>query len=101
MRGGDIEGLVGALTAIAAAAEASQSPPTMPELLEQARCLAERLASEAGAAKSEQLAKHLQTVAETWHRVWPRLGRQRDFRLAVAREARRWSQELLTIELAS
>ena len=98
---GGVEALAGAFTAIAAAAEASQPPPTMPELLEQATRLAEYLAAEAGAATVQQFAAHLQTVAQTWHRVWPRLGGQRDFRLAVAREARRWSQELLALELKS
>ena len=34
------------------------------------------------------------TALQTWRQVWPRLGQQREFRLAVAREAALWSKRL-------
>jgi hypothetical protein len=45
------------------------------------------------------LLAHVQTAAQTWREVWPRLGGQREFRHAVAREARLWSKRLLELEL--
>jgi hypothetical protein len=52
-------------------------------------------AVEAGAPKEAgSLLAHLQTALGAWHDVWPRLGRQADFRRAVTREAGLWSRRL-------
>lgn len=42
--------------------------------------------------------RELPTVLEAWQRVWPRLGARQDFRLAVAREARVWAEQLAVSE---
>ncbi len=41
-----------------------------------------------------ELLEDLQVRVSTWLEVWPRLGKDIDFRNAVAREARIWSKKL-------
>ncbi|MBI3996635.1 MAG: hypothetical protein HY352_03145 [Candidatus Omnitrophica bacterium] len=45
---------------------------------------------QAGAA--QELLRNVSTAVQTWEQVWPRLGQQPEFRLAVAREARMWAK---------
>ena len=40
------------------------------------------------------LLTNLTTALQTWREVWPRMGKQSEFRLAVAREAGLWSKRL-------
>ena len=40
------------------------------------------------------LLTNLTTALQTWREVWPRIGKQPGFRLAVAREAGLWSKRL-------
>lgn len=46
------------------------------------------------AADVRQLLGNLATAVEVWQSVWPRLGRQGDFRAAVIREAGQWARKL-------
>ena len=49
------------------------------------------------ASSREDLARvltNVKTAVETWQNVWPRLGQDKEFRLAVAREARLWAKRL-------
>lgn len=44
---------------------------------------------------------NVKTALDTWQRVWPRLGRDREFRLAIAREARLWAKRIAELAPAS
>jgi hypothetical protein len=55
----------------------------------------QRLASDAATrqrGERQQLLLNVAGALTTWQEVWPRLGTQREFRLAVAREARLWAK---------
>ena len=39
----------------------------------------------------------LHQAVSTWSDVWPRLGTQQEFRIAVSREARAWAQRFSTM----
>ena len=77
------------LLRLADAIEQDRQDAVILEALRQAR--AARSAN--GPAASEAF-RRVDTVLDTWQQVWPRMGGQRDFRMAVAREARRWAKEL-------
>ena len=53
-------------------------------------------AVEGSSAETQLLLRNLTTALGTWRQVWPRLGSQQEFRLAVAREADLWSRRLQT-----
>lgn len=58
---------------------------------------AQRLCGHAAAihaGEAKELLPNLVTALQTWRTVWQHLGRQQDFRLAVAREARQWSTRI-------
>lgn len=75
-------GLAERMTAIADAIEGRDADDAV----------SQRIAQALAAAGREQ--ERLRTVLETWQQVWPRLGRQPEFRGAVVREARRWAEQL-------
>lgn len=77
---------------IASSIEAAQSPAAMCALLEQTMAWCRQPAGRVGQA--EMLLSNLATALQAWRQVWPRMGTDREFRLAVAREARRWSTQL-------
>lgn len=58
------------------------------------QALCQQAAGRAPSSDLRQLLTNVQAALTTWHQVWPRLGAQRDFRAAVAREARLWSKKL-------
>ena len=62
-------------------------------ILEETEAFCEWTAA-AGSAKTQSLLLNVKTALGTWRQVWPRLGAQREFRLAVAREADLWSRRL-------
>jgi len=86
---------VAQLTAIAVAVEERQPEAAVLKLLRETTMLCERLTAEATVPQLKTSLAQVQTAADTWQKVWPRLGSQREFRQAVAREARLWSQRLL------
>ena len=89
-----VDQLAASLTALASGIEARQPDASLLALLAKTQALCECAgASEGSAARKQRLAQ-VRTATETWHTVWPRLGGQRDFRLAVAREARLWSKRI-------
>ena len=45
----------------------------------------------------KEMFEDLRLRVTTWRQVWPRLGKQPEFRNAVAREAHAWSQKLLKL----
>ena len=61
---------------------------------EETRALCEQAAGRAGSGALNALLANVSTALRTWQDVWPRLGTQRDFRVAVAREARLWAKRL-------
>lgn len=79
---------------IADGLEAHRDDAQVLQAIREARAVCERLAAAEGSATTQQLLKNLTVVFETWQQVWPRLGVQREFRLAVAREARLWAKRL-------
>ena len=64
------------------------------DAIETTRARCEWAATEPASVEAASLLPNLKTALETWQRVWPRLGRQREFRQAVAREAGLWSRHL-------
>ncbi len=72
-------------------ADAADRGPSehVPPLL--AECL-EVCARDAGSSKAPWA--DLQQRLTVWRDVWPRLGQDPQFRAAVAREARRWTEQL-------
>ncbi len=79
---------------IAARIEGQARDEALRALFTQAQVLCQQAADHAPSAELRQLLTNVQAALTTWHQVWPRLGTQRDFRLAVAREARLWSKKL-------
>ena len=62
-------------------------------MLEETHTLCQGAAAE-GSGDIASLLSNLTKALETWRQVWPRLGAQQEFRLAVAREATLWSKRL-------
>lgn len=79
---------------IAAQIEGQAQDAALRASFTQAQVLCQQAADHAPSAELKQLLTNVQAALTTWHQVWPRLGTQRDFRLAVAREARLWSKKL-------
>ena len=79
---------------IADAVEQRQSDRVVTEALKAAHALCAEAAAQAQGAAARTLFTNVQTALETWQTVWPRLGRQREFRQAVTREAGLWSRKL-------
>ncbi len=89
-----VESVVSRIAAIATCVEARQPDATVMEVFAQARASCEEAAAQEVSADLKLQLAHLRTVLETWQQVWPRLATQDEFRLALAREARLWSQRL-------
>ncbi len=83
------EALAQSLLQVAEAIEQGRPEAAILEALRQAR-------TARGANGRTPDAQHLDTVLKTWQEVWPRMGGQRDFRMAVIREARSWAKRLGT-----
>ena len=79
---------------IADAIEQRQSDRLVTETLETARVLCAETAAHASDAAVRTLFTNVRTALETWQAVWPRLGAQKAFRQAVAREAGLWARKL-------
>ena len=82
------------LTALAAGIESRQPTATLIGMLEQTQALCEIGASAASTPTLKQILSQVETATQTWQQVWSRLGVDREFRLAVAREARLWAKRL-------
>ncbi len=78
---------------IASAIDGRRPDAVLIELLGAANALCERAAA-TQTAEGKVALTTLATALQTWQQVWPRLGREQDFRLAVAREARLWAKRL-------
>ena len=77
---------------IASCVDANTSDDDVSAILEETETFCEGLAADR--SDETQLLRNLKTALGTWRQVWPRLGSQREFRLAVAREAAQWSKRL-------
>jgi len=66
---------------------------TLREVFARTQTLCQEAVARASSADMRQLLGNVQAALARWHEVWPRLGGQRDFRSAVAREARLWSRK--------
>ena len=93
--------LAARFASIAACAGARYPAAAMLETLTQTAAACADAASAEQSPETKQLLTNLQTAVTTWHQVWPRLGAQREFRLAVAREAKLWSKRLSEAEHAA
>ena len=78
--------------ALASCVEAHSSEAEVMERLRLSQSVCERAALRSGGTDGGRLLTHVQQALETWRAVWPRLGAQREFRAAVAREARLWAK---------
>jgi hypothetical protein len=76
------------------AIEQRQSDRLVTETFETTRALCAEAAAHASGAAARTLFANVHTALETWHTVWPRLGAQKEFRQAVAREAALWARKL-------
>ena len=79
---------------IADAIEGREPDTIVTEAFKTTRALCADAASHTRAGQLRVLFTNVQTALETWQTVWPRLGRQREFRQAVAREANLWARKL-------
>jgi hypothetical protein len=82
----------GEFAAIASAVESRAERPDVPALFSSVEGLCREAAQREPSGERRQWLVNVQSVLQTWQQVWPRLGGQREFRLAVAREARLWSK---------
>jgi hypothetical protein len=64
------------------------------EAISAAETLAQQLSGSGGTQEARQLSANLVIALEAWRTVWPRMGTQREFRAAVAREAALWAKRL-------
>lgn len=94
-----VQELAGRFTAIAACIEGGESSERLLALLRETQAACEQAANAAPQGELKGWLVNLRAATETWREVWPRLGGQREFRHAVAREARLWSKRLLELEL--
>ena len=90
-----LERLMTDLVNLSTAIQQHRPAEIIAELLTSTIGSCERAAEEAGGgAVKQRLLADVKPALETWQRVWPRLGTDHDFSLAVAREARLWSGRL-------
>jgi len=85
------------LVAVAEGATARTSDEDIVTRLTQAERLCEQVAAEDASTALQALVSNVRTALQTWQAVWPRLGGQREFRQAVAREAGLWSRRLTAL----
>ena len=78
---------------LAAEIRARQADGVLDVVFEEAKALCDDAARNT-AGETQTLLTQLSTAVSTWRQVWPRLGRQVEFRAAVAREAEGWSARL-------
>jgi hypothetical protein len=78
---------------IAEAVEQQQAAHVVAEALTAAHASCVEAAAEEPHAEVRTLLTNVQTALETWQTVWPRLGAQKEFRQAVAREAHLWARK--------
>ena len=64
------------------------------EALGHARTACREVTGAALSGRQQQLLSTVSQALETWEHAWPRLGADREFRHAVAREAQLWSTRL-------
>ena len=79
-------------TAITAAAEDDERHAIMGTALSQTKAACEEAAAHEQSGDVKQRLTDVASALQTWQDVWPRLGTQPEFRLAVSREARLWSK---------
>ena len=80
-------------TSIASCVEHRKPDAALMKALEETRTLCAWVAPESSGT-IRTLLTNVQTALSTWQQVWPRMGSQREFRQAVAREANLWSRRL-------
>lgn len=91
--GGALGDLVAQFERLAQAIQERSSEASLAELLRDSEQSCQRAAKEQ-TGETKTLLMNVATAVQTWRQVWPRLGSQSEFRLAVAREAELWSKRL-------
>jgi len=86
--------LAAAFGRIASSIEERQPEGAVGKALHTTQVLCTAAASGAPSTEIKALLTNVQRALETWRTVWPRLGGQREFRQAVAREANLWARKL-------
>ena len=83
------------LEGVAASITQRQPEPQLVEAMRHAQTLCESMAQHRGADENVRTTfANVARALETWRMVWPRLGRQSEFRQAVIREANLWGRRL-------
>lgn len=77
---------------LAAVIEARKSDETVHSALAALKAVCAQTVAQELPRASKDLVSNISTAIQTWEQVWPRLGGQPEFRLAVAREARMWAK---------
>ena len=95
-RSDEVTRVVTQMTEIASGIEGDLSDAALTELFGAARTSCERAAA-TQTAETRMALTNVATALQTWEQVWLRLGREQDFRLAVAREARLWSKRIAVL----
>ena len=92
-----LERLAAHFERIASCIRQRQPETALAETLRQTRAFCEWAAAEERSTSVKQLLLNVTMALQTLQAVWPRMGTQREFRLAVAREADLWSRRLPTL----
>ncbi len=79
---------------LAALVEKRAASQAIEKLLSKLRLDCESAVIPAASKEANAAFVQVQQTLGTWKDVWPRLGPQAEFRLAVAREARAWANRL-------
>ena len=81
-------------SAVAACIESGGSPASVASAIRAAWSQCDHQAAKQPEGDLKRRLISVQQALETWQRVWPRMGSQREFRAAVIRESRLWAKSL-------
>ena len=74
------------------------SPQAIEKLMAKLRQDCAGAAGRSASQEAKAVLGQVQQALDTWKSVWPRLGQQKEFRMAVVREARAWSTRMNNLD---
>ena len=92
--GGALSLVADGVAVIASRIEERGPQAALMEAFARAQALCEASAARESSSETGHMLASVKMAVQTWQQVWPRLGPQQEFRLAVAREASQWSRRL-------
>ena len=99
--GGALSLVADGVAVIASRIEERGPQAALMEAFARAQALCEASAAREPSSETGRLLANVTMAVQTWQQVWPRLGSQDEFRLAVCREARLWAKRLRALRSAS